>query len=627
MAVRGFSYWLLGLALSAGCAYGDEFAAHGWKVVWNDSSLSFSSAGFTQEWRVKDGALTTGVFGAAPSGKSAGTLAVTAEEGRWSAAGAPGVRVAATVDGRTWRFLAPEGAPGVVLWLPADLPVASGAAHVRLAEFQFMDQTDTHNELLTTREWLLMSCEGPFDLTCPLATLEDVFTGRGHAFLRLAPLPHARTTKACDLRVSGARSNLRTFTLTANGAPMAFVSYSGGAVGRVEALQDLQRGLRRYVPGRDGQFLSNTWGDGNRDSRINEEFMRKEIEAGAEIGVDVIQIDDGWQKGRSSNSVAARGKGVWNGYWAADPNFWDPDPTRFPHGLKPLIDAAAAKGMRFGLWFGPDSSNDAANWSKDADWLLGLWKQGIPYFKIDSMKSRSETALARQRAFFDRMLEGSSSAMVFDLDVTAEIRPGYFGMPDVGTIFVENRYSARHRYWPHQTLRSVWTLAQGVDPVRLRMEVVNPDTGASFYGDDPLAPKAYRPDTLFAIAMVASPLGWFENSGLSASMRAALKPLVSRWKAERANLHGGHTWPVGAKPDGVSWTGFVTRGADSASGYALLFREAAQAPDYSVELSPYAIDAVRAEVIGGRGSAEVRGNRLTVTVPEPLDFVWVKLTR
>ena len=54
------------------------------------------------------------------------------------------------------------------------------------------------------------------------------------------------------------------------------------------------------------------------------------------------------------------------------------------------------------------------------------------------------------------MLQESGGRVVFDLDVTAEIRPGYFGVPDVGPIFIENRYTDFHRYWPHQgTLRNL----------------------------------------------------------------------------------------------------------------------------------------------------------------------------
>lgn len=40
--------------------------------------------------------------------------------------------------------------------------------------------------------------------------------------------------------------------------------------------------------------MSNTWGDGNRDGKINEAFILKELEAARYYGITRYQIDDGW---------------------------------------------------------------------------------------------------------------------------------------------------------------------------------------------------------------------------------------------------------------------------------------------------------------------------------------------
>jgi alpha-galactosidase len=158
----------------------------------------------------------------------------------------------------------------------------------------------------------------------------------------------------------------------------------------MKALQEYQRTLRPFMPGRDGLFLANTWGDRSRDARVNEEFMLREIEAGARLGVEVIQIDDGWQKGRTSNSAEAGG--VWNGFWAANENFWDVHPERFPNGLAPLIARARERGMQFGLWFAPDSSHHFANWQRDVVAILKLHRElGVNYFKIDGVKAETST--------------------------------------------------------------------------------------------------------------------------------------------------------------------------------------------------------------------------------------------
>jgi alpha-galactosidase len=108
-----------------------------------------------------------------------------------------------------------------------------------------------------------------------------------------------------------------------------------GEGGRIAALHDFQRLRRPYDSRRDGLFMTCTWGDRSRDAKINEQFIVKEIEAAARLGVDVYIMDDGWQAGRSSNS--ASGKGVWNGFWAASPDFWKPDGKRFPRGFAPVV--------------------------------------------------------------------------------------------------------------------------------------------------------------------------------------------------------------------------------------------------------------------------------------------------
>jgi alpha-galactosidase len=392
-----------------------------------------------------------------------------------------------------------------------------------------------------------------------------------------------------------------------------------------------QRALRPYRPGRDGVLLSNTWGAGNRDSRICEEFLLKEIEAGAKIGVDVIQIDDGWQHGRTANSRKAANAGrkkVWNGYWQADPDFWREDRERFPGGLKLLVDRASAKGMRFGIWFGPDSSDDAANWKRDAECLLDYHRRlGIDYFKIDSMKVHTPLALERNRKMFDMMLERSAGDMVFDLDCTAEVRPGFFGLIDIGPLFVENRYTLKPVYWPHHTLKNLWDLSHVIDSVRLRFEFNNPDTNHANYRDSPLGHGRYRPDALFATVMAASPLAWMELSDVSESSAEALAGIVAKWKRERDRWYSGVIHPVGGRPDGVSWTGFVSESPKE--GYALVFRELNPDSGHEFDLRPIFGEAgfSRPELLAGYGSAEIAAGRLKVTIPEKLDYLWIRFSR
>ena len=662
-------------AAMAGAACAGELNTNGCHAAWTDATLTVGNALFTRSYVAKGGVLRTvswartdGAAWHGAPGQTNGTekIAVAASGAKWSPVGVDGLRVLVEIGGQTTRLDLYPDMPGVIASRPKGdaafawareatrthesfcregkrLRAAAEAndalsifhRHLKTTSFECRDQTDHRDRLVVADERQLMSYDQQFSVATTCLDVQDQLSGEGLAFVRLAPMPASRPGPVDDFIVEADAP--QRLTLLANGYPLAELVYAGGAAGRRRALAAFQRALRPFRPGRDGVLLSNTWGAGNRDSRICQDFLLREIEAGARIGVDVIQIDDGWQRGRSANSqkkVAAGQKKVWNGYWAASPDFWKEDLERFPDGLGFLAKKAAEKGMRFGLWFGPDSSNDFRHWEDDAACLLGYYRDlGIEYFKIDSVTIRSGAAFERQEEMFARMLDESKGAMTFDLDCTASTRPGYFGLMEIGPLFVENRYIRRNdgRLWhPERTLRNLWELSEVIDPVRLRMEVLNPLRMPELYAGDVLAPANWPQDAPFAIAMCASPLGWFEISGLAPETVAAMKPLVARWKQERANIHGGVTHAVGVCPDGFSWTGFVTEAADGKGGYALLFRELNASASYSLDLVPiFGPDAAfkSAQVIGGRGTASFDGSRLSVTIPEKLDFVWVKFAR
>jgi alpha-galactosidase len=650
-------------------ALGGEFNANGCKVEWNDRTVTVGNSLFSKKCISIKGRLQTASFRTLSgtewqtekfSDASADQIAVAAEKSKWSPVGVEGIRVEVSAAGITNTLYVFSGMPGVIsICPPRRAPAAAhdldrdvyrmrewcaelrkdsaltdhisyGQRHVKVTSVICADQTDIRDQLLNVDERLLMTYDTPFTVAATSLDLRDVLTGEGIVFVRIAPMPLARPGKDDDFIVDGSR---RKVAALANGYPLAELVYSGGEAGRQRAVVAFQRAIRPYRPGRDGVLLSNTWGAGNRDSRICQEFLLKEIDAGAKMGVDVIQIDDGWQRGRTANSkkkAHAGTKKVWSGYWAADPLFWTADRERFPDGLEFLVGKAKEKGMRFGLWFGPDSSDEAANWERDADCLLDLHRRlGIDYFKMDSMKLNSSLALKRNRMMFDKMLRESGGAMAFDLDCTAEVRPGFFGLIDIGPLFVENRYTRRPIYWPHHTLKNLWDLSHLIDPVRLRFEFNNPDTNHDNYSWSPLGHGKYRPDALFATVMAASPLAWMELSDVSEKSSAEIASLVRVWKRERDRWYGGVMHPVGNRPDGVAWTGFVSESMDGSGGYVLLFRELNPSADFTLDLSSIFGKGfcAKAEVIAGRGDATVTDGCLKVSIPEKLDYIWVRCVR
>jgi alpha-galactosidase len=493
--------------------------------------------------------------------------------------------------------------------------------HLRLTQVQMMDQSDVRNELVEENEWMLMN-ERKLELPGNVFGLENSISGEGMVFVKFAPLPHARPVKsAYDCQINAL---LRQVRFAGQGYPFVLLAYSGGCSGRTAALQNFQRQLRRYQPVRDGMFLSNTWGDRSADGRVSEEFLMKEIEAGSRLGVDVVQIDDGWQKGMSGNSVL--GKGAWGKFYEADPDFWSPHPTRFPNGLKPLIEAAKARQMKFGLWFAPDSQDGNVHWERDADLLLeNFRKHGVEYVKIDAVEIPTRKAEANLQKFYDKVLRETDGRVTLDADATAGLRPTYFGTPTVGPVFVENRYTDWQNYWPHLTLRNLWKLSHYVDPLRLRMEFLNNTRNLDKYGDDPLAPARYSPDALFATVMFSSPLGWFEVSNLPEDYQNSVAELVTVWKRERAQLFSGNILPTGEAPDGKAWTGFSSVAQDGGSGYVLLFRELNQNAEWSMDLKMFSGGGKHITKLAGKGDASISGDRLTVNIPENLQYLWLKV--
>jgi alpha-galactosidase len=517
-------------------------------------------------------------------------------------------------------------------------------ASLRLTQVVLADCTDRANELVQEREWLLHPSQHVLELDGNLMIVEDPVTQNGLILLKHAPLPHARPVASSpDLRVRVHANRMRSprdgesgpdnrrHPLTAlvglygHGYPHAVLTYSGGAAGRTRALHTWQRQFRTYEPGRDGLLLSNTWGDRSQDSRVTEEFIRAEIESAKALGVDVMQIDDGWQQGRTANSAEAGG--IWTGFWAGNEKFWTPHTERLPNGLEPIAKAADEAEMNLGLWFAPDLSDDYANWERDAEALLDYHRRlGVCHFKLDGTDLQNRTVEARLHQFIERVVGESKGEIVLDYDITAGRRPGYFGSMRSGPLFVENRYTDWHNYWPHQTLRNLWSLAQYVDPVRLRMEFLNNSRNAHFYGDDPLAPGRYPPDYLFATVMFASPLGWFEVQHLPDEYVERVAPLVSVWREHRKGIHGGCIHPIGERPDGAAWTGFasVSDGGDTA--YVLVFRELSDRPVAVLTIPGLNDELYECELLAGDGLYDLNDSLLTAELLGPINYMLLKLT-
>ena len=512
--------------------------------------------------------------------------------------------------------------------------IVPDSEHLRLTQVTLRDQTDLHDELVFEQSWLLHPREGEMELRGNLFVIESLVRPRGWICVKQGPLPHVRTWwNKPDLRLrpqSGHGFEFELLDEEEDGEHRGWqvLEFGGGDLERTRRLHDWQGGQRPDTDAhRLPRFLTNTWGDRSQDARLGEEFALEEIRTASRLGADVFQLDDGWQKGITGNSAWCEELGGRSeNFREADPDFWTPHPERFPNGLQPVIKRAERTGLEVGLWFAPDPGNEHANWEQDADRIVRLHREhGVRFFKIDGTITETKKADANLNRFFRKVLADSNGEICMDFDVThRNVRPGYLGALEAGPVFVENRYTDWHGYWPHHTLRNLWQLCRWIDPRRLRMEFLNKDRNLDLYADDPLAPVHYPPDTLFATVMFANPLGWFETSQLPESYFETVTPLVELWKTHREELFSGTILPIGAPPDGIAFTGFVSVSEDRDRGLGVVFREGNPRPSATIDVSSFSRQPHDCKVLAGDGECKWAEGELSVSIPEQFGYLFFR---
>lgn len=344
--------------------------------------------------------------------------------------------------------------------------------------------------------------------------------------------------------------------------------YSGSELDQLMALRSYQKNLRKLLPKRDEMVMMNTWGDRSQDSKVNEKFSLIEVERAAQLGVTHFQIDDGWQVGKSPNSAIAKGsfKNIWD-----NPDYWKPDPHKYPNGLRPIVKRGKELSVEICLWFNPSVQNDYADWEKDANAMIEIYNMyGIRTFKIDGLAIPTKQSEINLRKLFDRVLEKTNNEVVFNLDATAGRRAGYHTFNEYGNIFLENRYTDWQNYYPYWTLRNLWKLSKYVPAEKLQIEFLNKWRNTEKYAGDKFAPANYSFDYLFATTMAGQPLAWFEGSGLP-DEALSISKLISKYKKVQHDFHSGTILPIGDEPNGKSWTGFQS--LNGKEGYFIFYRE------------------------------------------------------
>ncbi len=362
--------------------------------------------------------------------------------------------------------------------------------------------------------------------------------------------------------------------------------------------------------------MSNTWGDRNGSVRVCHDFVMKEIDSAKRLGLDIVQVDDGWQMGDTAwtSERDARGRVFADGYW-------DCNEQRFPDGLLPCTEYAGKSNIKLGMWFAPDSRNDYAHLERDTKVLKKAYDEwGVRFFKLDMYYVTNAVEKSKMKQLLKSIYSFGDDVSV-QMDITRDNRLNYLCAKEYGTVFAENRYTGWVNSFPHRTLRNLWTVSRFVPASRFQFEVVNPDLNADKYDqNDPFAPSLYDMDYLFATVMMSNPLFWMELQFLSENRIAQLENIMSVWKSIRDELIVSDVCPIGEMPSGRAVTGFYAAG--ESADYLLVFREVTEKDKITVatDKTEFTLLASNTDV-----GVSINDGNITLTLSKERGFALVKL--
>lgn len=464
--------------------------------------------------------------------------------------------------------------------------------------------TDDHDTLTTENEYglfrmMLDTCNGEIFI------LENPEDGKGIVIISETP-----DYQTASLTVKDGIVNVEN---GGNGLALGFCK-----MGECEAL--CREYYRHARAPKELVTMSNTWGDCNGFSRVCQEFALKEVDAARELGVDIVQIDDGWQTGSTADTTRRDCLGRREFYG----DFWDLDYSRFPDTLKIVSDYAANDGIKVGMWFAPESHDGFALLDRDIAILKKAYDEwGIRFFKLDMYWIESDTDRDRFLKLLSEIYAFGDDVAV-QLDVTRYSRINYLCGRQYGTVFVENRYTKTHNSFPHRILRNLWMIGKYIPTSKFQFELVNPELNKEEYAPaDPFAPSLYDMDYLFATVMLSNPLFWMEMQFLPEARRERLKYVMDIWKQHRSVLSKADVKPIGDKPSGRSFTGFyVSR--DNKPEYLLLFREVTEESETVIKC-PGVYGNTEILASNTNVTVEIKNGCIHAAFSKPRSYAFVKL--
>lgn len=383
------------------------------------------------------------------------------------------------------------------------------------------------------------------------------------------------------------------------------------------AIKQMDRLRFPFRPERDRLAMSNTWGSGGAGegsrSAAEQSNVIRELASAADLGIEIVQIDDGWQAAPNEERPTVGERD------------WRPSPARWPDEWRAVRREADRLGVDLGLWF---------PWYVDTQKIAwNLEHGGFRRVKLDFMHLGSRHDIEHVESKVRTLVQRFGPRLDINWDATeVNARMGYYFGRDHGNIYLANRENGpppltrlNHiRYTPRLVLRDAWHLAHYVNLNAVQISIQNKQRVVA----DLTNCRDYPHDYCFAITMMGVPLFFQETHYYDEEARRQLRPIVRLYKQHRDDMQRGLVFPVGDEPDDHRWTGFQSHDPQSRSGHLLLFREVHNSePETSVQLRFLSNTTLQVHDVtsGDRTSVPVDPDgRARFTLTSPASFRWLQ---
>ncbi|MFI3259342.1 MAG: hypothetical protein R3Y16_04520 [Rikenellaceae bacterium] len=321
------------------------------------------------------------------------------------------------------------------------------------------------------------------------------------------------------------------------------IIYSGDEADKQLAIKRFDRARFPIDPSRDIYIQANTWGSDRSREASRESNILVELDVQKELGVDIQQIDDGWQNNNKD---------------------WELRTDWYPEGWSRVRAKAANVGVKLGLW-------GAAMPIQLEDLKRTYDEGGFVSYKLDFASLGNHKNMDELMAKIRSFVEYTDHKVRVNWDLTENApRFGYYWAKEYGCVYLENRKPTMPTnviYVPYLVLRDCWDLAKYTNINKFQTSIQNVDMILKSKSDAHLHSQEYAT----AIGLSGVPLLFMETHFLSDESVGVMKEIFARYKEHRNEIFESYAFSIGETPDNESWSGFQY--VNDKSGHLLLFRE------------------------------------------------------